>query len=105
MKVKIRMDLFKSIADGFLSTAGEFLIEAEIANLHCCGETITGETALRFLTDYLEGDRYFPAHHEHHNLQRARCQLRRCDLMLERLQAARERGDSAAAASSSATAG
>ena len=37
---------------------------------------ITYTIAVRFLTDYIDGDNYFKIHHEHHNLQRARAQLK-----------------------------
>ena len=37
--------------------------------------TITIELAVRFLTDYLTGDKYFKTEYPGHNLVRARCQL------------------------------
>ena len=37
---------------------------------------ITYTIAVRFLTDYIDGDNYFKIHHELHNLQRARAQLK-----------------------------
>jgi hypothetical protein len=40
------------------------------------GEAICWEQAVRFLTDYLEGDRYYPVSRPAHNLDRARTQLR-----------------------------
>ena len=36
---------------------------------------VTGMLALRFLTDYLDGDRYFRIDRPLHNLERARNQL------------------------------
>ena len=36
---------------------------------------VTGMLALRFLTDYLDGDRYFRIERPLHNLERARNQL------------------------------
>jgi hypothetical protein len=36
---------------------------------------ITYTIAVRFLTDYIDGDNYFKIHHKLHNLQRARAQL------------------------------
>jgi hypothetical protein len=38
---------------------------------------------VRFLTDFLDGDKYFKIHHEHHNLQRARAQFRLIESMEE----------------------
>lgn len=37
---------------------------------------MTLECGLRFLTDYLEGDRYFAVARPEHNLDRARTQLK-----------------------------
>ena len=36
---------------------------------------VTGVIGLRFLTDYLDGDRYFRVAHPLHNLERARNQF------------------------------
>jgi hypothetical protein len=51
------------------------------------------ENGMRFLTDDLEGDRYFAIHRKRHNLDRARAQLtlvkrmeERWDEMLEALE-------------------
>lgn len=37
---------------------------------------MTLELAVRFLTDYLDGDRYFKAAYPDHNLVRARAQMK-----------------------------
>ncbi len=37
---------------------------------------LTLELAMRFLTDYLDGDRYFKAAYPEHNLVRARAQMK-----------------------------
>ena len=44
---------------------------------------MTFECGIRFLTDYLEGDRYFKIHRENHNLDRCRTQLRLVESMEE----------------------
>ncbi len=38
--------------------------------------TMTLECGVRFLTDFLEGDRYFSVSRENHNLDRARTQFK-----------------------------
>jgi Ser/Thr protein kinase RdoA (MazF antagonist) len=75
---KIRMDinLFKAYAEGYLSEAGDTLNDVEKEFLAFAPRLITYTIAVRFLTDYIDGDNYFKIHHEHHNLQRARAQLR-----------------------------
>ena len=57
-----------------LQAAGKFLTPAEIRYLPFSGKLITFETALRFLTDHLNGDTYFKIHRPGHNLDRFRVQ-------------------------------
>lgn len=70
-----RMDIFEAIASGYLSSAREFLNEAELAALPSSGRLLTFECGMRFLTDYLQGDQYFKIHRENHNLDRCRAQF------------------------------
>lgn len=37
---------------------------------------MTIECGLRFLTDYLDGDKYFKVNYPQHNLIRSKCQLK-----------------------------
>ena len=62
--------LFRSLAG-----AGNFLSPLEKSLLPFAGRLITLETAIRFLTDYLEGDVYFRIHRPEHNLDRCRTQI------------------------------
>lgn len=74
--VSMRFDYFEAILRGYLETAGDFLTPEERWHLPFGGILITLETGVRFLTDYLEGDRYFKIHRPNHNLDRARAQFR-----------------------------
>ncbi len=74
-KVAARLEVFEALADGYLAAAGAILTPDERAQLVFSGQLITLETAIRFLTDYLEGDRYFKIHRPDHNLDRARTQI------------------------------
>jgi hypothetical protein len=74
-KVKMEMDMFRALADGYLAEAGDFLNEKEMDLLVFSGRLITFTIGLRFLTDYLEGDVYFRIHRPDHNLDRARTQF------------------------------
>ena len=74
--VRVEMEMFEAVARGYLSAAGSFLTNAEKAKLVEAGRVITLEQGIRFLTDYLEGDRYFKVHRAGHNLDRARAQFR-----------------------------
>lgn len=75
-RVSMRFDYFEAILRGYLETAGDFLTPEERRHLPFGGILITLETGVRFLTDHLEGDRYFKIHRLNHNLDRARAQFR-----------------------------
>jgi len=84
-KVMVRMPIFEALVDGYLSSAGGFLNEVEVANLAFSAKLITLEVGMRFLTDHLEGDRYFKIHHAGHNLERCRTQLRLVKCLEEKM--------------------
>ena len=69
------MELYAAITEGYLSAVGEMLSPTEIEHLPSAGRIITIETGLRFLTDYLEGDRYFRTSRTDQNLDRCRSQF------------------------------
>ncbi|MCU0772072.1 MAG: aminoglycoside phosphotransferase family protein [Verrucomicrobia bacterium] len=75
-KVRMQMPLYKALARGYLSMAGQFLNRYEKQLLAFSGKLITYELGLRFLTDYLSGDLYFRTHREGHNLDRCRTQFK-----------------------------
>ncbi len=79
-KVEMRMPMFEALAEGYMD-ACDCLCDKEIENLAFSGQLISLEIGMRFLTDYLEGDIYFKTHHESHNLDRARTQLRLVELL------------------------
>ena len=75
-KVKMQMPMFKMLAEGYLSTARQFLTKPEKAHIAFSGKLITFEIGIRFLTDYLSGDNYFRIHRPAHNLDRCRTQFK-----------------------------
>lgn len=75
-KVVMQMPMFQSLVEGYLDAAGNFLNETEVRHLAFSGRLITLEVAIRFLTDYLEGDVYFKTHRPGQNLDRCRTQIR-----------------------------
>ncbi len=75
-QVEMRLPMFEALVRGYLDSAGEFLCEREIEHLAFSGKLITLETGIRFLTDYLNGDRYFKIHRPSHNLDRFHVQAR-----------------------------
>ncbi|MEP4078608.1 phosphotransferase enzyme family protein [Haloferula sp.] len=83
-KIEVRMPIFEALVEGYLSSAEGFINEAEAGHLAFSGKLITLEVAIRFLTDHLEGDRYFKVHHDGHNLERCRAQLKLVECLEER---------------------
>ena len=75
-QVRFDLGLAESILEGYLSVAAGFLSEWDRAYLPDCIRLIPFELGLRFLTDHLEGDRYFRTAFPGHNLQRAQVQFR-----------------------------
>jgi Ser/Thr protein kinase RdoA (MazF antagonist) len=66
---------FKALLEGYLSEALDFLIPEETTLIPEAGRNITHIMALRFLTDYLEGDHYYHIARPGHNLDRCRNQI------------------------------
>ena len=74
-KIDLDMNLFRAFAEGFLSEMGDSITPREAELLPRSVEVMTGELAVRFLTDYLDGDTYFKVKDSKHNLVRARAQI------------------------------
>ena len=75
-KVNFSLDLYESYAKGYLEAAGDALTKLERETLPWGAKIMTLESAIRFLTDYLEGDHYFHTSREGQNLDRARTQMK-----------------------------
>ena len=76
----LRLDLYEEYVSGFLAGVGESITEREKELLPMSVFILTYELALRFGTDYLNGDTYFKINYPEHNLVRTRAQIR---LMLD----------------------
>ena len=74
-RVEMSLDLYETYARGFIPACGG-LTAAELESLPLGAWTMTLENGLRFLTDYLKGDKYFSIDYPRHNLDRARAQLK-----------------------------
>ncbi|RPI33795.1 MAG: aminoglycoside phosphotransferase, partial [Nitrospiraceae bacterium] len=74
--VQFNPDLCRSILQGYIPMAREFLTENDFAYLFDAIRLIAFELGLRFFTDYLEGDVYFKVNRPDHNLARALVQFR-----------------------------
>jgi Ser/Thr protein kinase RdoA (MazF antagonist) len=74
--IEVDLTLFEALARGYLTAAGSFLTSAERAQLVSAGRIIALEQAVRFLTDYLNGDVYYRTSRPGHNLDRCRAQFK-----------------------------
>ena len=74
-KVRLDLELFRIFTRGFLE-ACPALTDREIACMPLGAFTMTLEVGMRFLADYLKGDKYFSIEYPEHNLDRARTQFR-----------------------------
>ena len=74
---KVHLDLhrYRVFRDGFLSACPD-LTPLERQLLPMGAKVITAEQAVRFLTDYLNGDRYYRISYPEQNLDRTRTQIR-----------------------------
>jgi thiamine kinase-like enzyme len=73
--VVLNIPLFEAYTKGYLQEANAFLTDAETNSLIKGVLLIPYMQVVRFLTDYLDGDRYYKINSPHHNLQRTRAQL------------------------------
>ena len=75
-KVNFDIQLYEVFTRSFLEGARGSLTPAELEYLPWGARLMTLECGIRFLTDYLDGDRYFHVSHPQQNLDRARTQMK-----------------------------
>lgn len=74
-KVSFMMDIFKAFARGYVESAKGFLTDIEKENLPFAACMFPFMQAVRFLTDYLNGDGYYKISYPDHNFVRAKSQM------------------------------
>lgn len=74
-KMWMSLELFEIYSRGFAASCPQ-LTRLELETLPLGAKLMTLECGLRFLTDYLEGDKYFAISRPEHNLDRARTQFK-----------------------------
>ncbi len=74
-KVEFDIEIFKAFTEGYLSTASAFLLPVEIENLSYATALFPYMQCVRFLWDYLSGDKYWKCQYPTHNFVRANNQL------------------------------
>ncbi|WP_437918805.1 phosphotransferase enzyme family protein [Sphingobacterium sp. LRF_L2] len=80
-KVRLNLSLYEAFAVGYLNQAKEFLTQPELDSLLDGVFLLPFMQAVRFLTDYLNGDTYYKINYPTHNLVRTKVQLKLVDEM------------------------
>ena len=74
--VEMSIDMFRAYAEGYLSEQRDSMCTSEKEWLAFAGRYITFEQVLRFLMDYIDGDKYYKIAYPDHNLVRTRAQYK-----------------------------
>ncbi len=74
-KVMVRKEIYEAILDGYLSEMKDVLTDDEKKAIPIAGPFMTYMIGLRFLTDFLNGDKYYQTIYPLQNLDRAANQL------------------------------
>lgn len=74
-KVGFDMEIFKAFTKGYLESASSFLTDVERENLPYAAALFPFMQAVRFFTDYINGDTYYKIAYPEHNLVRTRNQM------------------------------
>jgi Ser/Thr protein kinase RdoA (MazF antagonist) len=74
--VSMSLDMFRAYAEGYLVERRNTMTQSEKEWLPFAALYITFEQVLRFLMDYIDGDKYYKIAYPDHNLVRTRAQYR-----------------------------
>lgn len=75
-KVEFDMEIFKAFSRGYIKGTASFLLPVERENLPYAACLFPFMQAVRFFTDYINGDTYYKISYPEHNLVRTRNQLK-----------------------------
>ena len=74
--VEMSIEMFRAYAEGYLSEQRATMSASELEWLAFSGRYITFEQVLRFLKDYIDGDKYYKIAYADHNHVRTRAQYK-----------------------------
>lgn len=74
--IHFNMEIFEAFTEGYLEGTKSFLLPIEKDNLPYAATLFPYMQAVRFLTDYINGNTYYKIRYAHHNLVRTRAQWR-----------------------------
>lgn len=75
-KIDFDMEIFKAFTKGYLEGTKDFLLPVEKENLPYAAMLFPYMQAVRFLSDYINGDTYYKIRYPEHNLVRTKAQWR-----------------------------
>ncbi len=75
-EVDFNIDIFKAFAKGYIEGTKDFLLDIEKENLPYAACLFPFMQAVRFFTDYINGDTYYKIKYDKHNLVRTKAQLK-----------------------------
>jgi hypothetical protein len=78
--------MYESLYQGFMKSVAKFIHPIERENLYFGGLYMTYIMAVRFLTDYLNGDVYYKINFETENLIRTKNQMALLKLIIEKFE-------------------
>ena len=74
--VSMDINMFKAYAEGYLAEQKATIAQSELDWLAFSARYITFEQVLRFLMDYIDGDKYYKTAYPEHNLVRTKAQYK-----------------------------
>lgn len=81
--IQVRKNIYQAIVKGYAKGMGDILSEKEQRSIYDAGSIMIYMQALRFMTDYLNGDVYYQIQYPEHNLVRAKNQITLLKLYLD----------------------
>ena len=81
--ITFNKEIYEAFTQGYLGEAKTFLLPIEIDNLAFSCRYMAWEQAMRFMTDYLNGDKYYKTDYQGHNLVRTMAQIRYLEVLEE----------------------
>jgi len=73
--IQVRKDMYKAIVEGYSKGMGDILKEKERQFFFDAGAIMIYMQALRFMTDFLNGDQYYQIKYPTHNFERSKNQI------------------------------
>lgn len=89
-KVEMNLEKYRLFTKGFIKGTHSLLTEKEIELMPVGAKLMTYEVAVRFLTDYLNGDKYFHTDYNGQNLLRTRTQIKLVSDMENKMEAMKQ---------------